>query len=46
MKCQRLIIHNVCISFPDVFNSFAEPSPATSTKIEHFPEADMFDAGI
>ncbi|XP_055500167.1 phosphatidylinositol-binding clathrin assembly protein [Leucoraja erinacea] len=28
----------------DVFNSFAEPSPATSTKIEHFPEADMFDA--
>lgn len=30
----------------DVFNSFAEPSPATSTKIEHFPEADMFDAGF
>ncbi|XP_078268631.1 phosphatidylinositol-binding clathrin assembly protein-like isoform X1 [Rhinoraja longicauda] len=28
----------------DVFNSFAEPSPATSTKIEHFPEADMFDS--
>ncbi|XP_059832995.1 phosphatidylinositol-binding clathrin assembly protein isoform X2 [Hypanus sabinus] len=30
----------------DVFNSFAEPSPATSTKIEHFPEVDIFDAGF
>eukprot|EP00062_Callorhinchus_milii_P024803 gi/632985098/ref/XP_007909489.1/ PREDICTED: phosphatidylinositol-binding clathrin assembly protein-like isoform X2 [Callorhinchus milii] len=26
----------------DVFNSFTESSPATSTKTEHFPEVDLF----
>ncbi|XP_043560735.1 phosphatidylinositol-binding clathrin assembly protein-like isoform X3 [Chiloscyllium plagiosum] len=30
--------------FSDVFNSFPEPSPATSTNVEHFPEADIFAA--
>ncbi|XP_038631584.1 phosphatidylinositol-binding clathrin assembly protein isoform X4 [Scyliorhinus canicula] len=28
----------------DVFNSFPEPSPALSTKVEHFPEVDVFAA--
>ncbi|XP_072451325.1 phosphatidylinositol-binding clathrin assembly protein-like isoform X3 [Chiloscyllium punctatum] len=32
--------------FSDVFNSFPEPSPATSTNVEHFPEADIFAAGF
>ncbi|XP_051877263.1 phosphatidylinositol-binding clathrin assembly protein-like isoform X2 [Pristis pectinata] len=35
---------SVANAWGDVFNSFAEPSPATSTKIEHFPEVDIFDA--
>ncbi|XP_041051424.1 phosphatidylinositol-binding clathrin assembly protein isoform X3 [Carcharodon carcharias] len=30
--------------FSDVFNSFPEPSPAISTKVEHFPEVDIFAA--
>ncbi|XP_072361638.1 phosphatidylinositol-binding clathrin assembly protein-like isoform X2 [Scyliorhinus torazame] len=30
--------------FSDVFNSFPEPSPALSTKVEHFPEVDVFAA--
>uniref|UniRef100_UPI00398F3439 phosphatidylinositol-binding clathrin assembly protein-like isoform X9 n=1 Tax=Pristiophorus japonicus TaxID=55135 RepID=UPI00398F3439 len=29
---------SVSNAWGDVFNSFPEPSPATSTKIEHFPE--------
>ncbi|XP_072914198.1 phosphatidylinositol-binding clathrin assembly protein isoform X3 [Hemitrygon akajei] len=38
------ISKSVANAWGDVFNSFAEPSPATSTKIEHFPEVDIFDA--
>ncbi|XP_072126879.1 phosphatidylinositol-binding clathrin assembly protein-like isoform X1 [Mobula birostris] len=40
------ISKSVANAWGDVFNSFAEPSPATSTKIEHFPEVDIFDAGF
>uniref|UniRef100_UPI00398EBE43 phosphatidylinositol-binding clathrin assembly protein-like isoform X4 n=1 Tax=Pristiophorus japonicus TaxID=55135 RepID=UPI00398EBE43 len=36
---------SVSNAWGDVFNSFPEPSPATSTKIEHFPEVDIFAAG-
>ncbi|XP_067853179.1 phosphatidylinositol-binding clathrin assembly protein-like isoform X1 [Heptranchias perlo] len=36
--------HTVVHLFSDVFNSFPEPSPATATKIEHFPEVDIFAA--
>uniref|UniRef100_UPI00398E7F4C phosphatidylinositol-binding clathrin assembly protein-like isoform X3 n=1 Tax=Pristiophorus japonicus TaxID=55135 RepID=UPI00398E7F4C len=35
---------SVSNAWGDVFNSFPEPSPATSTKIEHFPEVDIFAA--
>ncbi|XP_069749099.1 phosphatidylinositol-binding clathrin assembly protein-like isoform X1 [Narcine bancroftii] len=38
------ISSSVANAWGDVFNSFAEPSPTTSTKIEHFPEVDIFDA--
>ncbi|XP_067903553.1 phosphatidylinositol-binding clathrin assembly protein-like isoform X2 [Heterodontus francisci] len=38
------ITTSVANAWGDVFNSFPEPSPATSTKIEHFPEVDIFAA--
>ncbi|XP_067903554.1 phosphatidylinositol-binding clathrin assembly protein-like isoform X3 [Heterodontus francisci] len=40
------ITTSVANAWGDVFNSFPEPSPATSTKIEHFPEVDIFAAGF
>ncbi|XP_041051427.1 phosphatidylinositol-binding clathrin assembly protein isoform X6 [Carcharodon carcharias] len=35
---------SVANAWGDVFNSFPEPSPAISTKVEHFPEVDIFAA--
>ncbi|XP_078067531.1 phosphatidylinositol-binding clathrin assembly protein isoform X5 [Mustelus asterias] len=35
---------SVANAWGDVFNSFPEPSPALSTKVEHFPEVDAFAA--
>ncbi|XP_020367500.1 phosphatidylinositol-binding clathrin assembly protein isoform X2 [Rhincodon typus] len=37
---------SVANAWGDVFNSFPEPSPATSTNVEHFPEVDIFNAGF
>ncbi|XP_060688524.1 phosphatidylinositol-binding clathrin assembly protein isoform X3 [Hemiscyllium ocellatum] len=37
---------SVANAWGDVFNSFPEPSPATSTNVERFPEADIFAAGF